>query len=60
MKSDDTIKKLLKAKKANMMESTFDGSVKEIIKIVKTLYKTIKMLYKPIKMLLKCQKEKGR
>lgn len=43
-----------------MMESTFDGSVKEIIKIVKTLYKTIKMLYKPIKMLLKRQKEKGR
>lgn len=43
-----------------MMESTFDGSVKEIIKIVKTLYKPIKMLYKPIKMLLKRQKEKGR
>ena len=42
------------------MESTFDGSVKEIIKIVKTLYKPIKMLYKPIKMLLKRQKEKGR
>lgn len=35
------------------MESTFDGSVKEIIKIVKTLYK-------PIKMLLERQKEKNR
>ncbi len=36
-----------------MMENTFDGSVKEIIKIVKTLYKTIKML-------LERQKEKSR
>ena len=43
-----------------MMESTFDGSVKEIIKIVKMLYKPIKMLYKPIKMLLERQKEKNR
>ena len=43
-----------------MMESTFDGSVKEIIKIVKTLYKPIKMLYKTIKMLLERQKEKNR
>lgn len=64
MKSDDTIKKLLKAKKPIGWGSAIDENGEETTKIlyktIKALERVIEMLEKAIKMLLERQKEKSR